>query len=169
MAGASWDRFFHAVCHGRPISIITARGHSVQTMRRALNHLCRRACLRPRPNILSIYPVTNPQLKQELAASGGKDGAAELKRVALFKSVELAFKTYGQNCHHRFGISDDSPRNIEAITRALMEIKGRYPDNRFFVIDTSGEHLEKREVFPDHVETSHSADFPSAINYKLFE
>ncbi len=167
--GPSWNHFFYAVLNRRPISVITARGHGVWTIRRALNLLHRKKVIYRRPNILSIYPVTNPRLRRSMGDPEYKTPVAELKRRALVKSVEQAFRRYGSNPHHRFGVSDDDPRNLSEITAALVEIKRRYPRNSFFVIDSSGKTIQKTEIFVDHSEASEKIDMGDALNYQLFD
>ena len=71
-----------------------------------------------------------------------------LKRVAINNLVESALKIYGSVPEHRFGMSDDDPNNVDLIIKAMCECKNKYPDKRFFVINThKGEHV-KLEVFP---------------------
>ncbi len=168
--GPSWNHFFYAVLNRRPVSIITARGHRPESIKRALNLLYRRGELLKRPNFLSVFPVTNPLLRQRVF----KDPhyarpVAELKYEALILAVENAFRRYGKNPHHRFGVSDDDPNNIREISRALVEVKRRYPQNSFFVIDSSGRSIQKTEIFEDHTEQSRTIDLSDALNYQLFD
>ncbi|MGI9256576.1 MAG: hypothetical protein ACR2PY_06540 [Salinispira sp.] len=164
--GPSWDRFYYAVLNRRPVSIITARGHSRHILTKALRYLYRLGYLECPPNILSLYPVTNPAVRKSLGGSISTN-VAELKRVALFQSVEQAFKRYGQNPWHRFGISDDDPANINQIRGALEELKKRYPDNAFFIFDSSGDELKKIEIFTDHVETHRRKRSAANFTYDL--
>jgi hypothetical protein len=166
--GPSWNHFFYAVLNRRPVSIITARGHRPSTIRRAMNMLHRRGHLLRRPNFLAIYPVTNPRLRRSLFRDPEyARPVAELKYEALIMAVEKAFRRYGANPHHRFGVSDDDPRNIEEISRALVEVKKRYPRNSFFVIDSSRDRIQKTEIFPDHIERSKTIELSDALNYQL--
>ncbi|MBN2658146.1 MAG: hypothetical protein JXR86_13885 [Spirochaetales bacterium] len=167
--GPSWNHFFYAVLNERPISIITARGHRSETIRRTLDLLHEKGHLLKRPNILTIYPVSNPQLRKKLGDPDLKRPIALLKKEALHRSVERAFKRYGYNPHHRFGVSDDDPRNIEEITATLVEIKRKYPQNAFFVIDSSGGKIQKTEIFEDHLIQSEKIELLDALNYKLFD
>jgi len=75
-----------------------------------------------------------------------------LKQKALRASVLAAFEDYGLNPHHRFGMSDDDPRNIEWIQAEMIELKREFPDVSFFIIQTHGEQMIKHEIFVDHVE-----------------
>lgn len=168
--GPSWNHFFYAVLNRRPVSIITARGHSPRTLRNALNELTRQGHLYRRPNILSLYPVTNPRLRRRIFQDPEyRKPVSELKSLALFRAVEDAFRKYGRNPYHRFGVSDDDPANIREITNTLIQVKKRYPENAFFVIDTSGEGVQKTEIFPDHVESSRKIGLSDALNYQLFD
>lgn len=167
--GPSWNHFFYAVLNGRPISIITARGHQPKTIKRILEILYQKGHLLRKPNILTIYPVSNPQLRGDLGDPDLKRPIALLKKEALHRSVEKAFQKYGYNPHHRFGVSDDDPHNIEEITATLVEIKKKYPENAFFVIDSSGGQIQKTEIFEDHFVKSEKIKLVDALNYKLFD
>ena len=167
--GPSWNHFFYAVLNGRPISIITARGHHPRTIKRTLNILYKKGYLLKKPNILTIYPVSNPQIRKKLGDPSLNKPIAILKKEALLRSVEKAFKKYGFNSHHRFGVSDDDPLNIEEITSTLVEIKKKYPENAFFVIDASEGKVQKTEIFEDHLIHSEKIDMADALNYRLFD
>ncbi len=167
--GPSWNHFFYAVLNERPISIITARGHHPATIRRALNILYEQGHLLKKPNILSIYPVSNPAVRRSLGDPELNTPIAVLKKEALHRSVEKAFKKYGYNPHHRFGVSDDDPANIEEITATLVEIKKEYSENAFFVIDSSEGKVQKTEIFEDHLERSEEIELVDALNYRLFD
>jgi len=167
--GPCWNHFFYAVLNGRPVSIITARGHRAATIKRTLNILHRRGYLPRRPNFLSVYPVSNPELRRELGDPQLEGPIALLKKEALLRSVERAFDKYGYNPHHRFGVSDDDPQNIEEITASLVEIKKKYPLNAFFVIDSSGGTIQKTEIFEDHLMPSERIKLVDALNYRLFD
>lgn len=102
------------------------------------------------PNYLGVYPVSHPET---LALLGGEDGnIPDLKRRALRKSVMDAFAQYGQNPYHRFGMSDDCPRNLKWIFDEMVELKKQFPENSFFVIETTNGQCVKHEIFQDHVE-----------------
>ncbi|MDC7220776.1 MAG: hypothetical protein PQJ59_12650 [Spirochaetales bacterium] len=167
--GPSWNHFFYAVLNGRPVSIITARGHRAKTIQRTLDILYHRGHLQKKPNILTIYPVSNPQLRKDLGDPHLEKPIALLKKEALHRSVERAFEKYGYNSHHRFGVSDDDPHNIEEITATLVEIKKKYPRNAFFLIDSSGGKVQKTEIFEDHLKKSEQIELVDALNYKLFD
>ncbi len=49
---------------------------------------------------------------------------------------------------HRFGMSDNDPQNVYLIIRAMCDCKKKYPDKRFFVINTHEGEKVKLEVFP---------------------
>lgn len=168
--GPSWNHFFYAVLNRRPVSIITARGHHPRTIRKAMNLLYRRGHLLRKPNFLSVFPVTNPELRRrEFGDTDASRSVAELKYEALIRSVEMAFARYGASPHHRFGVSDDDPANIREISRALVQVKQRYPENSFFVIDSSGGKVKKTEIFEDHSIDSPEINLGDALNYQLFD
>ncbi|NCN26981.1 hypothetical protein GW915_05340 [bacterium] len=144
--GPSWGFFVYAVNNNRPISIITARGHHPNTIRRAINHLVQNRDLGAHPNYLSVYPLSFPEIQKELGDVKLELSTAELKKLAIKKAVQDAFECYGPNPSHRFGMSDDDPKNVELILEAMVELKETYPENAFFVINTHGRKLVKEEV-----------------------
>lgn len=162
--GPSWSCFYHATLNKRPMSVITARGHSPTTIREGVKLLVDRQFLPNEPNYLSIFPVTNPVIRQELGCSDGSTSVAALKRAAIRESVERAIQVYGKSDFHRFGMSDDDPHNVELITAEMKELKSKYPAMSFFVIETQAGRFVKWEVYPDHTEAtvcSTNADFQS--------
>lgn len=149
--GPSWHTFFHAAFNSRPLSVITARGHDPKTIREGIGMLVDRGHLPLHPNYLSIYPVSHPPTRDALESGETNLSTAELKKRAIMASVEKAMSVYGENPHHRFGMSDDDPKNVELIVHAMAKMKAKYPQNSFFVIDTHLERYVKQEVFADSV------------------
>ena len=149
--GPSWDCFYHAVFNKRPLSVITARGHNPNTIQRGIHELVRERHLPYRPNYLSVYPVTHTETRRDLGDHAMSFSVAELKKRAIQASVEEAFKKYEYNEFHRFGMSDDDPKNIDLITEAMLILKKQYPHNSFFVFDASHNRLLKKEVFLEYV------------------
>ena len=97
--GPSWDYFYHAVFNGRPIALITARGHHPETVKAGIRVMVREGHLPQEPNYLGVYPVSHPSILQKL---GGADGdIPTLKQVALRRSVEDAMKIYGETSFPR--------------------------------------------------------------------
>ena len=149
--GPSWSCFYHAVFNRRPISLITARGHHPKTMREGIEMLIKTGFLPHSPNYLSLYPVNHPATRLELGHDL-EDPVPLLKRSAIRASVEKAIAVYGFNPHHRFGMSDDDPKNIELIVEEMVELKKDFPDFSFFVIDTHEGRFVKKEIHSDHIE-----------------
>lgn len=144
--GPSWKTFYHAVFNERPVAIITARGHAPQTVIDGFRFMVERKVLPHEPNILGIFPVSHKPTRRSLGDLNLDLPTAELKRRAIRKSVELAFSNYGQNPYHRFGMSDDDPKNLEGIVQEFKLLKALYPDNAFFLIDTQKGRHAKIEV-----------------------
>lgn len=143
----SWNCFYHATFNKRPMSVITARGHNSETIKDGISLIVKKGHLPHRPNYLSIYPVTNPQIRTtELGDPELKLSVADLKRAAISGSVEKAIEEYGHSPFHRFGMSDDDPKNIELITEEMKVLKRKYPEMAFFVIQTFDDHFVKTEV-----------------------
>lgn len=149
--GPSWATFYHAVFNKRPISMITARGHHPETIKKGIRLMINEGHLPHEPNYLSMYPINFPPVKQQLQKSK-KDSTAELKQAAIRASVHQAFETYGHSEFHRFGMSDDDPRNIELIVEEMTRLKADYPEVSFFVFDTQKGQLIKREIFSNRTE-----------------
>lgn len=147
--GPSWQLFAHACEEQRPISIITARGHSSETLKAGLRVLAEKRLISKEPNYLAIFPVGNDDVRRDrLGDSDLKKTTPALKRIAIRESVKKALEQFGSNSEHRFGMSDDDPQNVSLITRAMCECKREYPDKRFFVINTHLGEMVKLEVFP---------------------
>lgn len=151
--GPSWSCFYHAVFNGRPLALITARGHHPRTIEQGISLWVKEGHLPIEPNYLAIYPVSHPDVKRSLALPDS-DSIPHLKQKALRASVRRALEVYGDNPHHRFGMSDDDPRNIEWIIQEMRELKREYPRLSFFIIQTHGEQMTKLEVFADRIEDS---------------
>jgi hypothetical protein len=156
--GPSWELFWHAVYNGRSLAIITARGHHPTTMARGISRLVKAGHLSDEPNFLGIFPVSHPGVRADLGDASGTRPIPELKVFAIERCVALAFERFGQNPHHRFGMSDDAPENLELVLQAMHRLKARYPDNAFFVIDSSVWPLCKIEVKADGDDRSEVAD-----------
>jgi hypothetical protein len=164
--GPSWSFFFHAVFNGRSIAVITARGHHPDTLAGGIANLHSRGYLTATPNYLGIFPVSHPGVRAELGDPEAKRSIPELKKEAIIRSVEMAMRQFGENPFHRFGMSDDDPKNVALIVEAMLELKGRYSDNAFFVINTSTEPAVKTEILAGatvHVEV------PFASQLRLFD
>lgn len=157
--GPSWNFFWYAVHNKRAISIITARGHHPDTLKRGINLLKKKGFITHKPNFLSVWPVSHKPTRLLLGDVNLEQHASQLKQEAIKRSVKAAFDKYGQNPGHRFGMSDDDPVNLKLIIEAMTDLKKIYPDNSFFVIDTHGGRLIKQEIFVDHmVESSIATD-----------
>ncbi len=155
----SWEMFVYACKQQRPLSIVTARGHSRETIQEGVRVLLDHGLIENEPNHLTIYAVGNPDIAAELVASveskeerqrlsGLKDATSALKRIAIRNTVDKALDIYGKEPEHRFGMSDDDPHNVDLIIKAMCDCKKKYPDKRFFVINTHEGEWVKLEVFP---------------------
>ncbi|NQZ01934.1 MAG: hypothetical protein HRT45_14825, partial [Bdellovibrionales bacterium] len=134
-----------------PLSLITARGHHPETIKKGISQMVKRGYLPNKPNYLSLFPVSHPEVKASLGHEFDTP-ISILKRAAIRASVEKAIQKYGHSPHHRFGMSDDDPRNIEMIIAEMTELKKRYPEMSFYVIETADGKFLKDEVFADHLE-----------------
>lgn len=160
--GPAWNCFYHAVYNQRPTSLITARGHSPETLKEGFRKMIQAGHLPHEPNYLSIYPINHPETRKVLE-SRPEQSVAELKQKAIRNSVETAFSQYGYTPFHRFGMSDDDPKNLELIIEEMSRLKKDYPENSFFVFDTQKGRMLKREIFTDHTEDQPVAG-PKQVN-----
>jgi cytidine deaminase len=159
----SWPLFQYACEQQRPVALVTARGHSRETIQAGIRLLVQEGFLPQEPNYLAIYGVGNDEVKRELIGSlvdgeekqlltklvkAKKDVTSPLKRVAIRQAVEKALEIYGADPPHRFGMSDDDPENVDLIVKAMCDCKVKHPDKRFFVINTHRGEWVKLEVFP---------------------
>lgn len=144
--GPSWECFYHAAFNQRPVSVITARGHHPETMKEGIRVFVQNKVLPLEPNYLSVYPVSHRETRALLGDSDFREGTAELKQRAIRASVEKAIEAYGYNPHHRFGMSDDDPKNIQLIVEEMTRLKSRFPEMSFFMIETQHGSFIKHEV-----------------------
>lgn len=144
--GPSWECFYHATFNQRPVSLITARGHHPETLKEGIRLFVNRRILPLEPNYLSIYPVSNVQTRASLGDPGLTLSVAELKQKAIRASVEKALDVYGYSAHHRFGMSDDDPKNIQLIVEEMTRLKNDYPEMSFFMIETHEGSFLKHEI-----------------------
>ncbi len=152
--GPSWSCFYHATLNRRPVSLITARGHAPETIQEGVKLFVERKFLPYEPNYLSVYPVTNLKVRRGLGDENLVQSVAALKKAAIRASVERAIELYGNNPHHRFGMSDDDPHNIELIVEEMTALKADYPEMSFFVIETQAGRFVKWEVYQDRTEAT---------------
>lgn len=146
--GPSWECFYHASFNQRPLSVITARGHHPETLKDGIRLFVQNKLLPLEPNYLSVYPVSHKETRIELGDADFKESTAELKQRAIRASVEKAIEIYGYSAHHRFGMSDDDPKNIQLIAEEMTRLKARYPEMSFFIIETQHGSFIKHEVRP---------------------
>ncbi|MGZ3691337.1 MAG: hypothetical protein ACXVAX_07530 [Pseudobdellovibrio sp.] len=144
--GPSWHCFYHATFNQRPISIITARGHSAGTIQEGVKEFIKSGHLPAEPHYLSVYAVSNKKVREHLGDPQYTASIAELKQRAIRASVEKAIETYGYSPHHRFGMSDDDPKNIQLVVEEMTRLKSQYPEMSFFMIETHGGDFIKHEI-----------------------
>ena len=165
----SWEYFYHATYNERPVSLITARGHSPSTIIEGVNQLVKAGHLPNSPKYHSIYPVSNPEVRKSLGDIDFKQSVAELKKHAIRASVEKAIELYGHSPFHRFGMSDDDHKNVELITEEMRDLKKKYPEMSFFVIETFKDSFSKREVLLHETREIISAKESTMPQLNLFD
>jgi hypothetical protein len=165
--GPSWSCFYHATFNQRPVSVITARGHQPNTIVGGIDLFVQAGHLPQRPNFLSVYPVSNKDVRIELGDAAFKQSTAELKQSAIRASVEKAIQRYGENPHHRFGMSDDDPRNIQLIAEEMLRLKIKYEKMSFFLIETHKGDFVKHEITPNGMKDIRLSE-REAKQYSLF-
>lgn len=165
----SWEYFYHATLNERPVSLITARGHHPTTIMAGVDEMVSAGYLPQRPNYHSIYPVSNPEVRKDLGDINFKQSVAELKKHAIRASVEKAITQYGYSPFHRFGMSDDDHKNVELITEEMRDLKRKYPEMSFFVIETFKDSFSKREVLLHETREIISAKESTKPQLSLFD
>ena len=165
----SWDFFYHATYNKRRVSLITARGHHPSTIIEGVDQMVLAGYLPYAPNYHSIYPVSNPEIRKNLGDLDFKQSIAELKKHAIRASVEKAIEQYGHSPYHRFGMSDDDHKNVELITEEMRDLKHKYPEMSFFVIETFKDSFSKREILLHETREIISAKESSKPQLSLFD
>lgn len=146
--GPSWALLEHAAKNQRPVVFISARGHSPETIEAGFKLLAERGLLAAPLSILATYTCSNPAIRDELGVTDPSMSVAAVKKLAIKAAVEKALEKHGIEPPHRFGMSDDDPNNVVLAINAMRDCKEKYPDKRFFVINTNRDHYVKLEVFP---------------------
>jgi hypothetical protein len=167
--GPSWECFYHATFNQRPVSLITARGHHPETLKEGIRLFVKGRLLPHEPNYLSLFPVNHRPTRHLLGDGEFKESTAELKQRAIRASVDQAIQTYGYSPHHRFGMSDDDPKNIELIVEEMTRLKAKFPEMCFFMIETQNGNFMKHEVKLSGIETTVGKNGESISQLSLFE
>jgi predicted enzyme related to lactoylglutathione lyase len=154
--GPSWPLLVHAAKMQRPIAVISARGHAPATILAGLEKLVSLDQLPSVPPILGIYTVSNESVRLRLGVTDKAMTIPSVKKIAIKRAVDVALERYGAKPPHRFGMSDDDPANVVLAISAMRDCRLKYPDKRFFVINTNGTEFVKLEIFPmDDPVTAH--------------
>ncbi len=156
----SWRFFYYATLNKRPVSLITARGHSIETVKAGIKLMVKYGHIPNIPNFLSIYPLSNRSIRKKLGDKEMKLSIPQLKANALTAAVETAIEVYGNNPHHRFGISEDDSDNIQSIIDEMIILKQRYPEMSFFVFKTTNHSYQPIEILINKISKS-----PEVENY----
>lgn len=162
--GPSWNCFYHATFNQRPVSVITARGHTATTIQEGVREFIHTGHLPVEPNYLSVYAVSNKQVRAHLGDPEYKASIAELKQRAIRASVEKAIEVYGYSPHHRFGMSDDDPKNIQLVVEEMTRLKSIYPEMSFFMIETHGGDFIKHEISQHGLKSNLVSDGASQLD-----
>lgn len=166
--GPSWECFYHATFNQRPVSLITARGHHPETIKEGIQLFVRDRLLPHEPNYLSLFPVNHRPTRAFLGDPDLKESTAALKQRAIRASVEQAIENYGYSAHHRFGMSDDDPKNIQLIFEEMRRLKSVYPEMSFFMIETQNGNFIKHEVRHSGLSSERVATSEDASQLSLF-
>jgi hypothetical protein len=145
--GPSWPLLVHAATRQRSIAMITARGHAPETIEAGLHLLVQAGKLPAVPPVLGIYTVSNPAVLKTLDVIDPAMTTPAIKKRAIKHAVDRALQQHGADLPHRFGMSDDDPQNVVLAISAMRDCKVRYPDKRFFVINTHHDEFVKLEIF----------------------
>jgi hypothetical protein len=145
----SWNLFVHACDEQRPLSFVTARGHHPDTIKAGIEAIKEAGLIKNTPNYLSVFPVGNDEVRiNQLDDPDLIKTTPRLKKTAIIKSIEKAILEYGDDYDVQFGMSDDDPANVNLIISAMRDCKLKYPDRRFFVVNT---HYEPEDGIDQRV------------------
>lgn len=150
--GPSWQRFVKAVSRERTIAIITARGHNPERIREGIHWLADEGLLPKKPDIHSIYAITNDETKESIRWTG-PDLISAMKKQALHHFIEAVYQEFGHAPAHRFGFSDDDPKNIASTRQKFIDLKQRNPHHSFFLYEARPKEVVEEEVHLSHNET----------------
>lgn len=144
--GPSWNCFYHASFNQRPISLITARGHAPEILKEGIRLFVHSKMLPQEPNYIGVYPVNHKPTRKILGDDSYTLTVPELKQRAIRESVHRAIQAYGYSPHHRFGMSDDDPKNLSYILEEMKKLKSELPEVSFFMIETAQGQFTKHEI-----------------------
>jgi len=145
----AWRLFVHACDKQHPVSFVTARGHSVETLKAGVRVLVDKGLIPREPRYHTVFPVGNDDVRREQLGDRDLEMTTPvLKKRAIIQSVDEALAKHGSLPAHTFGMSDDDPENVSLIVRAMCECKKKHIDKRFFAINTHLGEEVKLEVFP---------------------
>ncbi len=149
--GPSWERFVKAVNRDRTMSIITARGHHPDRIEEGIQWLAQEGYLPKMPSIHRIYSVTSKETKN-LIRWTGPDLISMMKKQALHHFIESVYEEFGHEPAHRFGFSDDDPKNIASTRQKFLDLKQRNPHHSFFLYEARPKEVIEEEVHLSHNE-----------------
>ncbi len=134
------------------MSIITARGHHPDRIVEGLHWLAEQKLIPKKPDVHTIYAVTNPETKK-LIRWTGPDLISSMKKQALHHFIEAVYDQFGHEPSHRFGFSDDDPKNIASTRQKFRDLKQRNPHHSFFLYEARPKEVKEEEVELSHNET----------------
>ncbi|MCJ8275380.1 MAG: hypothetical protein HRT44_04330 [Bdellovibrionales bacterium] len=143
--GPSWQRFLKAVDRDRTIAIITARGNDPEQIREGFKFLADQGHIPKQPQIHSVYAMTHQSTK-DLIRWTGPDEIAAMKKQALHHFIEKVYEDFGHKAEHRFGFSDDDPKNIESTRAKFQDLKLRNPHHGFFLFEARPNQVIEEEI-----------------------
>ncbi len=150
--GPSWQRFVKAISRDRTMAIVTARGHHPDKMREGLNWLAHEGLIPKEPDIHRIYSLTHP-LTKELLKWRGPELISSMKKQALHHFIEDVYDQFGHEPLHRFGFSDDDPKNIASTRQKFIDLKQRNPHHSFFLYEARPKQVIEEEIQLNQDET----------------
>ncbi len=150
--GPSWSRFVKAISLKRTMAIVTARGHHPDKIKEGLNWLALEGLIPEKPDIHRIYSLTHPSTK-ELLRWSGPDLISSMKKQALHHFIEDVYDQFGHEPLHRFGFSDDDPKNIASTRNKFIDMKQRNPHHSFFLFEARPKQVIEEEIFLTQNET----------------
>jgi len=140
--GPVWDAFIRAMQNkdtADQTSLITARGHSPETIMQVLKYLQSLGHIKYLPKLENIWAVSQPKFNEQYKQTFGRvppDGSADepsQRKAAVMEEIldginKTPFSRTSQQRRHTWGFSDDDIKNFEEAKRVLQEgvNKGRW-------------------------------------------
>lgn len=129
------------------VTIITARGHSPETIHEGLVFLQKNGYIKFVPPVENIYPCSYKHHKSILVASA--QNPSEAKKNIILSILDQVHKNSNQDKNfHTFGFSDDDAKTMKLVEQSLSEeiAKGRWNNFEINLYFTGNKVKERKTL-----------------------